>query len=172
MRRLSLLVTLALGAAAVIAAILISCSQKPVDGEMMAAPNPRPSEKRPSQPARKDMDLQEELKPAFFDYDKSFIRSDARKAIEENAAWLKQHPEVQVQIEGHCDERGTREYNYRLGAKRADGAKELLVKMGVAADRIDTVSYGALDGQNPKTWQRYRKAVFVLIYPKAKEQAE
>lgn len=154
------------------AAILISCSQKAVDGELMAAPNPRKLPELPKSLQPQEKVVLEELKSIYFDYNKSDIKPEARKAIGENAKWLKEHSDVAVQIEGHCDERGTREFNYKLGEKRAEKAKAILVSHGVSADRISTVSYGAMAGQNEKTWGSNRRAVFVLIYPAAKGQDE
>lgn len=77
-----------------------------------------------------------------FDYDKSDIRGDDRGTLQRQAAWLQRYPQVRVTIEGHCDERGTREYNIALGARRANAVKEYLVSLGVSAGRVDTISYG------------------------------
>jgi peptidoglycan-associated lipoprotein len=82
------------------------------------------------------------LKEIFFDYDKSDLRADARETLKANAAWLKANPSARVEIEGHCDERGTNEYNLALGAKRAQAAKDYLVTLGIPAQRVSTISYG------------------------------
>lgn len=147
------------------AAVLISCSQKPLDGELMAAPNPRALPELPKALRPQEKAVLEELRSVHFDYNKSDLKPEARKIIAENVKWLKAHPEVSVQIEGHCDERGTREFNYKLGEKRAEKTKALMVASGISADRISTVSYGAMSGQNENTWRNNRRAVFVLIYP-------
>lgn len=78
----------------------------------------------------------------YFDYDSYDLRADARKALQAHAAWLKANPAARIEIEGHCDERGTTEYNLALGAKRARSARDYLVTLGIAATRISTISYG------------------------------
>lgn len=83
-----------------------------------------------------------ELKPVYFDFDKSEIRPDAAKTLDANAAWLLEHPGYAVLIEGHCDERGTNAYNLALGDRRARAALNYLVAHGVAASRFRTISYG------------------------------
>ena len=77
-----------------------------------------------------------------FDLDKSVLRDDARQTVKRWSDWLRQYPAVTVTIEGHCDERGTREYNLGLGERRADAARKYLIALGVNADRIGTISYG------------------------------
>lgn len=78
----------------------------------------------------------------YFDFDKYNVRDDGRPILDAQAAWLARWPAVHVRIEGNCDELGTREYNFALGARRANAVKEYLTSHGVAASRIDTVSYG------------------------------
>jgi peptidoglycan-associated lipoprotein len=82
------------------------------------------------------------LADAYFDYDKYNIRDDARAALENNARWLKDNPNVRVKIEGHCDERGTNEYNLALGERRAQSTKRFLTALGIDAGRLSTISYG------------------------------
>jgi len=77
-----------------------------------------------------------------YDYDQSTLRSDSRQVVERWADWLRQYPAVTVTIEGHCDERGTREYNLGLGERRADAARKYLIALGINADRVGTISYG------------------------------
>jgi peptidoglycan-associated lipoprotein len=77
-----------------------------------------------------------------FDYDKYAVKDEDRGTLQKQAAWLQKYPSVRVSIEGHCDERGTREYNLALGARRANAVKEYLVSLGVSAARVDTISYG------------------------------
>jgi len=151
------------------AVILISCSQKEYPGDGLLRPNARPMGQEAPAWRPKEVTILEELKAAHFEYNKADLTEEAKKAMRENAAWLKKNPLVQVQIEGHCDERGSREFNYKLGEKRAENAKEFLISQGIDKDRIGTVSYGALSGQNEKTWRNNRRAVFVLIYPKTAE---
>lgn len=82
------------------------------------------------------------LKPIYFDFDKSFIRDDARSVMKANADWLKANPKAKVKIEGNCDERGTIEYNQALGQRRAAAAKKYLTDLGISAKRISVISYG------------------------------
>ena len=101
-----------------------------------------------------------------FDFDKSFIREDAKPTLGNVAAYLKKNPNAKLQIEGHCDERGTSEYNMALGQRRADSAKKYLVNLGVAGSRLSTITYGeerpADPGHNEAAWAKNRRAVFVL----------
>ena len=78
----------------------------------------------------------------YFGYDQYDVREDARPLLQAQASWLQRYPAVRVRIEGNCDERGTREYNFALGARRAGAVKDFLASHGVSPDRIDTVSYG------------------------------
>ncbi|HWO42706.1 MAG TPA: peptidoglycan-associated lipoprotein Pal [Candidatus Eisenbacteria bacterium] len=82
------------------------------------------------------------LKDVFFDFDRYDLRPDARDILKANADWLKKNPSARVEIEGHCDDRGTNEYNLALGAKRSQAVKEYLVTLGIATDRLSTISYG------------------------------
>jgi peptidoglycan-associated lipoprotein len=83
-----------------------------------------------------------EVKDAYFDYDKADIRTDARDALTQTAQFLRSYPQLKVVIEGHCDERGSTEYNLALGDRRAAAAKQFLASLGISADRMETVSYG------------------------------
>jgi peptidoglycan-associated lipoprotein len=78
----------------------------------------------------------------YFDFDRYDVRADAQPILDAQAAWLKRYPAVQVRIDGNCDDRGTREYNLALGARRANAVRDYLTTHGVASDRISTVSYG------------------------------
>lgn len=106
------------------------------------------------------------LKEIYFDFDRYDLRSDARETLKANAGWLKTNLSAIVQIEGHCDERGTTEYNLALGAKRAQAAKDYLVALGVAAERLSTISYGkelpACTEHTEACWQRNRRDRFVI----------
>ncbi len=103
----------------------------------------------------------------FFAYDSSSLSPTALKTLERQAGWLKKHSDVKVTVEGHCDERGTREYNLALGSRRANAAKNQLVKLGVASSRLSTISYGkerpAVTGSNSAAWAENRRAVTVLL---------
>jgi len=84
----------------------------------------------------------EKLQTIYFDYDRFDIKPDARGILDGNAEFLAANPDIRILVEGHCDERGTTEYNLHLGQRRADGVREYLVSKGIAADRIETISYG------------------------------
>ncbi len=102
----------------------------------------------------------------FFDLNNSELSQEARQTLDKQAAWLKRYPAVRVTLEGHCDERGTREYNMALGARRANAARAYLVALGVETGRIETVSYGAerpaVLGTGEAVWQQNRRAVTVV----------
>ena len=107
------------------------------------------------------------LKDIRFDYDKYDIRREDEEVLKENAAFLKKNPNMKIQIEGHCDERGTSEYNLALGERRANSTKRYLVSLGIASDRISTISYGKerpLDpGHNEEAWAKNRRAHIVVL---------
>jgi peptidoglycan-associated lipoprotein len=102
----------------------------------------------------------------FFDTDQSGIREDGRQTLNRQAEWLKKYTNYQITVEGHCDERGTREYNFALGERRANAAKQYLVAQGIPAARIRTVSLGKENpdppGSDEGAWARNRRAVTVL----------
>jgi len=102
----------------------------------------------------------------FFDFDKSDLTAEARATLDRQSAWLKKYPSVAITMEGHCDERGTREYNLALGERRATSAKNYLVASGVDASRVKTVSYGkerpAVLGSNEAAWAQNRRSVSVI----------
>jgi peptidoglycan-associated lipoprotein len=82
------------------------------------------------------------LKDVFFEFDRYDLRSDARDVLRGNADWLKKNPSARVEIEGHCDDRGTNEYNLALGAKRSQAVKDYLLTLGISTERLSTISYG------------------------------
>lgn len=102
----------------------------------------------------------------FFAYNESSLSSEARATLDRQAAWLKKYPSTSVSIEGHCDERGTREYNLALGERRAIAVKNYLVADGIDAGRVKTVSYGkerpAVLGSNEAAWAQNRRGVTVV----------
>lgn len=106
------------------------------------------------------------LSDAFFDYDQSDLRDDARTTLAANAEWLKRNGAIQALVEGHADERGTSDYNLALGDRRANAAKDYLVSLGVDGSRIRTVSYGkerpGCDAATEECWQQNRRAHFVI----------
>lgn len=105
------------------------------------------------------------LQPVYFDFDRSFIRDEARAVMKANADWLKANPKVKVRIEGNCDERGTIEYNQALGQRRAASAKKYLTDLGISASRISLISYGkekpVCTEQSEDCWQKNRRDDFV-----------
>lgn len=107
------------------------------------------------------------LEMIHFDFDKYFIREDAKPVLEENAKWMEKFTTVKILIEGHCDERGTEEYNLALGEKRAKATYDYLASLGISPDRIKIISYGKsqpLDlGHNEIAWQKNRRAQFTII---------
>ena len=102
----------------------------------------------------------------FFNYDSSELDSDAQELLQDQVAWLKQYSDVSVIIEGHCDERGTREYNLALGEKRAQAVKNYLISLGISSDRVSTISYGkerpAVVGSNDGAWAQNRRSVTIV----------
>ena len=113
-----------------------------------------------------DINRNSPLKPAFFRYDSDAIDDPARKILSENAEVLKANSKWVITIEGHCDERGTAEYNLALADRRALAAKSYLVSLGIAADRLKTVSYGKEfpfdPGHDEDSWSQNRRAHFTL----------
>lgn len=133
----------------------------------VAAPPPPPP--APKVTETLDQRLAREVKDAYFDYDKSDIRDDARAVLTSDADALKRifadFPNAVITIEGHCDERGSAEYNLGLGDRRATSAKDFLVQLGVPGDKLKTISYGkerpVCTESNEECWQRNRHAHFV-----------
>ncbi|MEW6365455.1 MAG: peptidoglycan-associated lipoprotein Pal [Acidobacteriota bacterium] len=107
------------------------------------------------------------LKKIYFDFDKSDLRPDAIATLDANAAQLKKYPTLRIRLEGHCDERGTEEYNIGLGDRRAKAAYNYLVNMGISPSRMETVSYGKSQpedpGHNEEAWAKNRRDVFLVI---------
>lgn len=132
--------------------------------QVTVAAAPAPQE----QPAPNVADLfNQNVKDAFYDFNKSELSSDARDALQKDAEFLRSYPQVRVTIEGHCDERGSEEYNLGLGQRRADAAKQYLVSMGIGADRLQTMSWGKehpfCTEHNEDCWHQNRRAHFVMI---------
>lgn len=102
----------------------------------------------------------------FFSYDQFDLSPEARATLERQAAWLKQYPNVSITVEGHADERGTREYNLALGEKRANSTKSYLMSLGVEGTRVNTISYGkerpAVPEATEAAWSQNRRAVTVV----------
>lgn len=170
---------------AAIVLFLASCA--PTAADKPEAQPPRPSSVAPSAPGKKpvptarrdapasSLEAHREgkapaaspLKEIYFDFDKYDLKADARAALAQNAAWLKANPSARVEIEGHCDERGTSEYNLALGAKRAQAAKGYLESLGISAQRMSTISYGeelpVCREQTESCYQKNRRDRFVPL---------
>jgi peptidoglycan-associated lipoprotein len=108
-----------------------------------------------------------ESEKVYFDYDKSELRDEARTTLRKKATWLEENPEYSVRIEGHCDERGTNEYNLALGERRANAAKDFLVALGISTDRLMIISYGEEKpeayGSSEEAWAENRRDEFKLL---------
>lgn len=102
----------------------------------------------------------------FFDFDKAVLKPEAQRTLERQAAWMKQNYKVSITVEGHCDERGTREYNLALGERRATAVKNFLVALGIDPGRVSTISYGkerpAALGHTEAAWAQNRRGVTVV----------
>ncbi len=127
-------------------------------------PPPTPVAAAPS-PTMEEL-FTREVMDAFYDFDKANVRADAQAALMKTGDFLRNYPQVKVIIEGHCDERGSTEYNLALGDRRAQAAKDYLVSLGVAADRMQTVSYGKerpfCTDHSEDCWQQNRRAHFTM----------
>jgi peptidoglycan-associated lipoprotein len=161
-----------------------SASSKP-DPNVASSSPAKPAEKRPGEgrsPTKEStagegssLDQLREGKPPvsgpltdiFFSFDRYDLEAEARSTLKANADWLKKNPAARVEIEGHTDERGTNEYNLALGAKRAQAAKDYLVTLGIATERLSTISYGeeisVCKEPNESCWRQNRRARFVII---------
>ena len=147
-----------------------SGTHPPAPPEPVAEPTvvpPEPvAEDKISSASLDDLNRNSPLKPAYFDYDSAEIGKDAQTALDEDAATLKKYPSWTITIEGHCDERGTPEYNLALGERRAVAARAYLVSVGIPADRLRTVSYGKEfpfdPGHDEAAWAKNRRAHFVI----------
>ena len=133
--------------------------------EPMPVP-PMPVEDTIGSKSLDDLNRDSPLKPLFFDLDSSDVSPEGQQVLQANAAVLKKYPAWQVTIEGHCDERGTGEYNLALGERRALAARTYLVSLGIPADKVKTVSYGKEfpfdTGKDDGAWSKNRRAHFVI----------
>ena len=106
------------------------------------------------------------LSTIYFDYDEATLSADAQKALQNNAEWLRRNPNAKLSIQGHCDERGTTEYNLALGERRAVTARKYLVQLGIKDSRLSILSYGgempAIQGNTEDSFARNRRAEFVV----------
>ena len=150
-------------------------------GENLAAEKPKPAPpKPPAAPQEPKTSLDElrtgqsaaasPLKDIGFNFDSAALSEDARSMLRTNADWLKANATARVQIEGHCDERGAADYNMALGAKRAQSAMDYLATLGIAANRMSTISYGeeipVCKDKTESCWAQNRRARFVVTAAK------
>jgi len=171
-RSLALVAVIALGVA------LTGCAKKaaqtpptpPPAPPQAATPPPTPptpptNETPPTPPPTAHV-TSGDFTPAFFDFDSYTLRDDARGALDQDAKLLRDNGDIKVTIEGHCDERGTAEYNQALGERRAQAAREYLVAAGIQTGRLQIISYGKErpfdPGHDEGAWQKNRRAHFVI----------
>jgi peptidoglycan-associated lipoprotein len=167
--------TISLLVALVCLLMLNACAKKPVTPLAEIAPAPSVAQAEAGAGATEGLKsdaLSEAAAPAsllklervFFDFDAYTLTPQAREVLALNAEWLRQNPDARLTIEGHCDERGSDEYNLALGQRRADAAKNYLVGLGIAAARLTSISYGeerpAVVGSDESTWSQNRRAEF------------
>jgi peptidoglycan-associated lipoprotein len=159
---------------AVVAGIVTGCAKKAAEAPPTPPPAPPQAETPPTPPptppppppAPEPERVSLEFQAAFFDFDSYSLRDDARAALDNDARMLRDNMSAGVTIEGHCDERGTVEYNLALGERRARAAYDYLVSLGVPASRLKTVSYGkevpACQASTEECWQKNRRAHFTV----------
>lgn len=174
--------------AVVVLAASLGCSSKPKASHAPSASSPEPSSWRDplgETPEPTDITVSPDtigpdgatvgveelnrrgyLKDVFFDLDRAEVRSDQREALEQNAGWLRKHAEVRIVIEGHCDERGTAQYNMALGERRAQTVTDYLVALGIQPSRVQVMSYGKerpfTRGHDDQAWAQNRRGHFVV----------
>ena len=160
---------------ALVAGLAASCAKKAAEAPPTPPPAPPQAETPPTPPtppptpppppAPEPEKVTLEFEPAFFDFDSFALRDDARTALDHDARALRDNSSTSITIEGHCDERGTVEYNQALGEKRAQAARDYLVAAGIEGGRIQIISYGKerpfADGHDESAWQQNRRAHFV-----------
>jgi peptidoglycan-associated lipoprotein len=153
--------------AAAALALLAACSSAPKPSGGVQNESHHLAAQVPSAAPGSEADLKSNVGDrVFFDRDSAQIGPEGVKTLERQADWLKRYPNITVTIEGHCDERGTREYNLALGNRRAHAVKQALAAVGIAAKRVTTISYGkerpAVAGSDEAAWAQNRRAVTVV----------
>jgi len=149
--------------------LVVSCRKKKeeiLEQPVVTAPvveDTMPVEPKIEEPPPPEL-KESQFETVYFDFDKYNLRDDGRSSLDHNYNLMKEFPDVMVKIEGHCDERGTVEYNLSLGEKRANSTKDYLVNLGISPDRISTISYGkerpADNGHSEAAWAKNRRAEF------------
>ena len=158
--------------------LTVSCAQKKVTSESQPTQSSQETSDQKTAPVEKAQD--NPLKPVatgdpdvdftnldiYFEFDSAELTAEAQALLQSKAAYLKGKSNLRVNVEGHCDERGTTEYNLALGERRAKSAKDFLVDLGVSGSRLNTISYGeeqpAVLGHNKNAWERNRRGHFEL----------
>jgi peptidoglycan-associated lipoprotein len=151
-----------IGTALIAAALLAACSSTKEEAPAPVA-QPQTSSIQPGSAEDFRVNVGDTV---FFDVDQSSIRADGQAVLQKQAAWLKQYPQVRLMVEGHCDERGTREYNIALGDRRANAVREYLVSLGVDGARLVTKSFGkerpTCTESDDSCWQQNRRGYSVI----------
>ena len=155
--------------------LIAACETASTEGAAKSGTGAAPATSGTTMAPSGAMTLTSELAQAgdrvFFDYDKYNLKPQGRATVEKQAALLKKYPNAAITLEGHCDERGTREYNLALGERRANAVKDYLVALGIPAARIKTISYGkerpAALGSTEAAWAQNRRGVTVASGPGA-----
>jgi peptidoglycan-associated lipoprotein len=146
--------------------LLAACSQNPSTNGNANANGAGNATQSQVVPGSKEDFIQNVGDRVFFDTDKSTIKPEGQQTLQRQAEWLKRYPNVTITVEGHCDDRGTREYNLALGDRRATAVSRALVALGVQANRVKTISYGkerpAVLGDNDAAWAQNRRGVTVI----------
>jgi len=159
---------------AIVAVLMAGCAKKNGPADLPPAPSdvapesvPTSSSNAPVAGSQADFLANVTSDRVFFDTDKSDVRAEDQAALRSQAQWLARYPQKKIVIEGHCDERGTREYNLALGERRANAAKNYLAALGVDPSRMSVFSYGkerpAAVGSDPESWAQNRRAVTVTV---------
>ncbi len=146
------------------------CAKKPKVTEEKKPPTTKTEETTPPETGKEEVTskviTQDDLSPIYFDFDKYDLRDDTIATLKENGEWLRKNSQYAILLEGHCDERGTIEYNLELGAKRAGAVKSYLIGLGLPEERFKTISYGeerpADSGHGEEAWARNRRAEFLI----------
>jgi peptidoglycan-associated lipoprotein len=145
--------------------LLAACSQNPATNANSGAATNAPATSSVVPGSSQDF-IQNVGDRVFFDFDKSVIKPEGQQTLQRQAQWLQKYPNVTVTVEGHCDDRGTREFNLALGERRANSVRNALVALGVSANRVKTISYGkerpAVLGDNEAAWAQNRRGVTVI----------
>lgn len=158
-----------------LAAAAAGCSKKMVKIDRpkepaAQAPAPAPQQEESEAALRgKEFFSSPEVSPVYFEYDRTELTAKARELLRKNAGWLEENPEAEVKIEGHCDERGTTEYNLGLGVRRANAVRDFYKAMGIAIKRLSTISYGedkpACAQSGDSCWKKNRRAETLVRVP-------